>query len=175
MHRTISSLLFLLAATPAIAADTPDPFGLSLGDSCDQVQSMRAETQGASTITGGPVYQVDVAPINFDGLLALSVVCSEARAVAAVIAHFEKEFGGATFDRLRKMLQDNYTLDRLDEAHVGNQQADFSHNNVRILLEEPHMSRRTSVTYMTDAFDRQFQQYQREEAREKERQEAGQL
>ena len=60
-------------------------------------------------------------------------------------------------------------------ANVGNQDALLRKGNVQIVLEEPHMSRSTSLIYMTDTFDRQFSEYQAEQERERQQRQGGQL
>ena len=176
-RRIISALLLTIAtaATPAVAADNPALFGLEIGSNCDALQSFDARLSGVSSITGGQLYEVDVSSIHFDGLRSLKVVCSQSETIAAVIAGFRKRFGGATFDQLRAILEEDYVLEQLDEAHVGDQEAWFSHGDARILLEEPHMSRTTSLVYMTDTFNQQYEQHLREQAREREEREAGHL
>ncbi|MCG5531163.1 hypothetical protein LRD18_09825 [Halorhodospira halochloris] len=153
----------------------PSPFGLEIGASCEAVGQYEAHPQGVSPITGGNVYEIEGGQINFEDLQSVTVVCDEQQNIAAIIALLQKRFGGATFDRLVGMLRDEYKIIGINDAHVGDQDARFKSGDVEILVEEPHMSRTTSLIYKTKDFSEAFSQHQQQQQRQQQEREVDQL
>ncbi|ABM61420.1 hypothetical protein [Halorhodospira halophila] len=176
MKRYLPSVLLTGVVLSSGAANAaPAPFGLEIGASCDSATQYNAQSQGVSAITDGPVYEIGGNQIDFEGLQSVTVICDEQTNVAAVVADFQKRFGGATFNRLVDMLRDEYRLVEMNDAHVGDQNARFQADEVHILVEEPHMSRTTSLVYKTEAFSDAFAAYQQQQQRRQQEKEAGQL
>lgn len=175
MRRYLAAILLGSAIGPGAVSAAPAPFGLEIGADCGAVEQYHAQSQGVSAITSGTIYQISGDQIDFEGVQSVTVICDGQQHISAVIASLQKRFRGATFDRLVNILRDDYQLVELNEAHVGNQDARFRDGDVAIVVDEPHMSRTTSLIYKTEAFSQAFAEYQQQQRREQQEQEAGQL
>lgn len=147
----ICLVLFSMNATSA-----PSPFGLKVKGDCDQLADFDAKQVGINKYSNGKMYEVSAAEIDFRDLRHILAICDQNEKLVAVLAKFRKQFGGATFDRLVGMLDKKYTKVEVNSAHVGNQDAKFKANDVLIIVEEPHMSKTTTLLYATENFHSDF-------------------
>ncbi len=164
-------LMFAFMATAAHA--DPTVFGLTLGKTTQQqfLDQYPAKEIGESLYSGGPIYDVDPANIDFDGLQKVRVIFDDKGTLAYVTAQFPKE----KFDYLNQALGKKYKLVSKQVPFVGNKKATYKDGNSKIFLEAPHMSFEMDMTYLTNAFDKAFTDARRETNKQKKSKEESQL
>ena len=153
--------LSLSALTPAMAESRAAPFDLPLDGSCETIEQHHTLRTSSGALGFDTFHHLDAGNIRFEGLQGLLAVCdADNDRIVAVEATFRKRFGGATFDSIVGMLRDaGYHEIQVNRPHVGNKSARFAAGDTTIRLQEPHMSRETTLSYIAmdyaDALDQQ--------------------
>lgn len=167
------TLPFMFAFMATAAQADPTVFGLTLGKTTQQqfLAQYPAKEVGESLYSGGPIYNVDPANIDFDGLQKVSVIFDDKGTLVYVSAQFPK----GKFDYLNQALSKKYKQVSKQIPLVGNKHATYKDGNSKIFLEAPHMSFETDMTYLTNAFDKAYTDARRESNKQKKSKEESQL
>ncbi|WP_018176576.1 hypothetical protein [Thioalkalivibrio sp. AKL8] len=170
--------LSLSALMPAMADTQAAPFDLPLDGSCEAIE----RHHDILRTTGGALdfdafHHLDASTIRFEGLQGLLAVCDAGNdRLVAVEATFRKRFGGATFDSLVDMLRDaGYRQIHVNRPHVGDKSARFAAGDTTIRLNEPHMSRETTLSYIAQDYADALNQHRIERERQQREAESGTL
>ncbi len=169
MKRLTLITVILTLALPLVALADPAPFGMELNKSTrQQVLKMYPSTRtGTNQYSGGPMYDLETANIEFEGLQALSVIFSTDDRLLAVLATFHKN----DFNRLNNIMQEKYRLVSSKIPFVGNKTATYREDQTEISLDAPHLSFQMSLNYISESLLKTYrEQSQQKSAQKRERQ-----
>lgn len=173
MHALQSMAAAILFGWATWSGAAPAPFGLEIGKSTIQEarERYRLERSGTNKYTLGPMYRMDPAQVEFDGLQRILLIYWPDGRLASMILEMEKH----RFDEVVDMLAEKYRLVSRNRPLVGNASAELRDGDTMILVDAPHLSFTMTVIYSAEAMFKKFNEVQREEKARKKKKESGQL
>lgn len=168
-------LLALLPVAPISAATSP--LGFTLGKTTlDEVERSlprdKIKKIGLSSVTEGPVLEIDPAAFEFDGLEKVLLVFETNQRLAIVILTIAKQrFRDVLTDLRSKYIVENQNIDNF----MKNGKAKFRSDNDVVLFNAPHLSFSLDLSYITDKLWRETLRRTEEEVIQKRQQERGKL
>lgn len=143
MKRLIANLLFLTAS--AVVAD-PAPFGLEIGKAtvADTEKMYRIEKIGTNDFSHGPMYNVAVNQVNFEGLKELTIGFNEKGVLTEVVATLPK----TQFKSLHESLAKKYKVVSQEIPYVGDHFTKYADGSTVVLLNAKHLSFDMNMIYI---------------------------
>ncbi len=164
----------MAAASMAHAAGNAAPFGVELGvATMEQVKAMlgpnaKREDSGQNQYTKGPMFDVDGASLNVEGVKLARFVFDQANVLAGVIVIMDKDPKG-----LYKTLSAKYkpVSNKIDKfMNYGT--AHLEKGDSVILIEAPHLDFTMEVDYITKSLMASWKQTTAEQAASKQKRKA---
>lgn len=177
MTRFTASAPFALAIpfalSAAVAIADPAPFGLELGKTTVAEAKAKFDLNGKGTnrYSDGPMFDVPVSEVNFEGLQDLTLIFDTRDTLVGVLATLPKH----QFGTMHGMLSDKYRVVSSNIPFVGDSSAKYVDGGTEITLDAPHMSFDMSMNYLRKELRDAFKRKSAEEAKAKAQQRAGQL
>ena len=143
MKQIIASLIFLISTT--VFAD-PAPFGLEIGKTtvADAEKIYRIEKIGTNELSKGPIYNIAVNQVDFEGLKELTLTFNEKSVLAMVSATLPK----SQFKSLHESLSKKYKVVMEKIPFVGDSAVEYADGSTVVLLVAPHLSLDMELGYI---------------------------
>lgn len=165
----------LVIATTVSGAGLPAPLGFELGTTTvDALKTTVGRTaapveRGLSAYSGGKIIEVPPGAFDVEGLKAATFIFDVKEHLAAVELRFGKGFGNANTTKLADTLGLKYRQVERSIPRAGNASARYVGGDAVVVLDAPHLMFDCTVTYMTTAFEKAYQQAESKARRDKER------
>jgi hypothetical protein len=170
MKFMLATALFFTSA--AVIAD-PKPFGLEIGKAtiADAEKAYNIEKTGTNKYSNGPMYNVPVSQLNYDGLKELTLIFNQKGILTGALATLPKDQFKATHQSLSK----KYKVISQQVPFVGNSSAKYIDGSTEIELNAPHLSFDMSMNYLHKELKNAFEAQSKAESAAKKRAQESQL
>ena len=133
----------------AWAAQNPLGFEINKANYNEVKKTYQGQETGINKFSNGPMYKVSGRNIDMDGLKEVVFTFNQ----QGILQYVQLTFNNKNkFDELANQLATQYKMTTKQRPHVGNRYAEFKNGNSTIMLEAPHMSFDTTLTYLSNNF-----------------------
>lgn len=169
--RIIILIITIIASFSVLANSTV--YGLTLDNTTIQElkNNFSVSYAGINKYSQGEMYNIPTKQIKFDGLNEVTAIFNKSGKLVAVLSEFPK----SKFNYINSALTKKYNLISQDIPFVGNKRVVYRDGSTEITLNAPHMSFDMSMQYISDSFNKAYDDITQREARQKTQQESKML
>lgn len=163
LKRHLAVILSCCSISAFAANATPFDQEIGVAKCPDVVKSLSSKVSftadGVNRYTGGEMYIGDAKDLGLSRAKTILLICDKNTVLSGLILTLDTK----VFDQYKKILTSKYKQVKLINPFVGNKYAKYVKGNSVILLDEPHMSFNTTVTYATKDLMKNFDTINKQE------------
>lgn len=162
----MKKLFLMLTLLPILCWADPAPLGFEINKAHynEVKKAYRGQETGINKFSQGPMYRIPAQNIDMAGLKDVVFTFNH----QGILQYVQMTFNSKNkFDELASQLASKYKMTKKQRPHVGNRYAEYHNGNSKILLEAPHMSFDTTLTYVSNQFLKAYQNISQNEEQQR--------